>query len=1230
MKNHKLAILIGIIFFIVPFFWLKLGEMNLGGDAGRLYFYDPLSFLKNYALYNFISSGKGSESGGFVFFPFTFTLYLLKFIFPSPTTLIAIFNGIILSVSFLSIYFIVRELLKAEKSILKERFINACSLIAGLFYIFSQELMNAGWETPILTHNQIFLNPFMFLLIFKYLLTKNYFYIIGACILSVVFSTNFSYIGSPTFFAFYPLSLLFLWSYIKFVRKMTIPYKGLVIGLVLFVCLHAFHLIPEVLDVFSLNSANNKTVFATGGQSSRGGFDYFIAIAAGTKVSLAWLGVAQFQNDPEYIIFILFPFVLLGGFFFNKGKTLLVTGIFFLVVLFFATANITDIGFTFYKLLFKIPGFSMFRNFHGQWSYVFIFFYTLLFGQALAIIAQNVKVRVGHFFIGSFFLILVASGIPLLNGSIPIPRHKDSGLRFAFRMDLVYEKVLDFFKRDPVDSKILSLPLTGPSYQVLQGADGNGSLYMGLPTISYLVGKSDFAGFGSFDPYSDLFLNYMNERNFDGIERILSIMNIHQVFYNSDPFIYGKPLQGFLYAHVSGYTPRNQNEYKSFIENLSNNDPFNFGDKYHVYTLDSNKFLPHVFTTTDVFYTNNQVDFSTDLSFNKNLRAVPVSIVDKVNKDSSLLFGSPSTFLSKLTGNTHFHKRDTFIKVSLDDPRYPFIVLKEKFELYRARNNYVDYLDLKLLFLSKRISELNVSGQYLPMYESWKEPEIWEIYKRDAYKSWEANLARYQKGTEELIDWVSSRNDSDVLKKADMVIINEQLFNHQLSLLRSLKIMNRKNSEKKYLVSLTNAMFEKVFQKINVPIYNSSQYYYVLPGHPGDYSVYVEQGDTGIDLTTASISINKGVLKPLRNAGETISSNSVVQFDNYSLTTKDTKLTLNILPNNLAKNAKWNNSSFAVETDKIQILTVDNTFAEDTRDLKLEIPNIEEKETYLVSFDYLTDGDDFIFSFFDKLKADDDIRTNRYYMYFEKILNSKTWKFHQSIITTHKDSSGALLRLSSFSGKESSKIYMKNLSVTKIQYPKLVFLKHNYQVVNTAPKITFTKINPTKYSVKVEGAKDPYALVFLESFNNNWSLIDTSINDKSFARSLLRFTGFLSKNLVSVFIKDDLEPEARGVSYFNGDVKEANHKNIFLSPSTFETWGKRYVAQNTHSETFGYANVWLINPEDMQGRSGYTLILEMKNQKRFYIFGFISTITLVMILIYYIKKGFLILQKNNK
>lgn len=47
-----LFILIILILIITPFFWMKPGEMDLGGDNSRLFFYNPVSFIKSVSLFS--------------------------------------------------------------------------------------------------------------------------------------------------------------------------------------------------------------------------------------------------------------------------------------------------------------------------------------------------------------------------------------------------------------------------------------------------------------------------------------------------------------------------------------------------------------------------------------------------------------------------------------------------------------------------------------------------------------------------------------------------------------------------------------------------------------------------------------------------------------------------------------------------------------------------------------------------------------------------------------------------------------------------------------------------------------------------------------------------------------------------------------------------------------------------------------------------------------------------
>jgi hypothetical protein len=137
------------------------------------------------------------------------------------------------------------------------------------------------------------------------------------------------------------------------------------------------------------------------------------------------------------------------------------------------------------------------------------------------------------------------------------------------------------------------------------------------------------------------------------------------------------------------------------------------------------------------------------------------------------------------------------------------------------------------------------------------------------------------------------------------------------------------------------------------------------------------------------------------------------------------------------------------------------------------------------------------------------------------------------------------------------------------------------------PKITFVKVNPTKYRVKVEGAKGPYTLVFSESFHTGWRVYKVQ-----------------SSNVKVQNGYDDIV-----TTYFGGDIKERTHQDTFLEPATFETWGERSIDVD-HLTVNGYANSWYIEPADVGGAEDYELIVEFWPQRLFYMGIFISGLTL--------------------
>src|SRR5258708_2984096 len=157
-----LVAFIAISLFFLPFFWFHTGEVDLGGDSSRLYFYDPGAFLKNYAFFGVSPSAYGVENIGYFMVPFVLLLVGMKLIF-----------------SFL-----------------------------------------------------------------KYFKIDKFLYLTGVLVITFLFLPNFSFVAAPGFFAFYPLSFLFLFLYRLVILKRRIIVKHLMLFMVALVFLHSLHIIP--------------------------------------------------------------------------------------------------------------------------------------------------------------------------------------------------------------------------------------------------------------------------------------------------------------------------------------------------------------------------------------------------------------------------------------------------------------------------------------------------------------------------------------------------------------------------------------------------------------------------------------------------------------------------------------------------------------------------------------------------------------------------------------------------------------------------------------------------------------------------------------------------------------------------------------------------------------------------------------------------------------------------
>lgn len=678
LKNLPLSVIIAIILAIIPFFWLKPGEMDLGGDASRLYFYDPLNYLKNFSLYGIVPYGIGEVRPDFYNLPLFLVFIATKFIVQSPTFLISILNSTKFVVGFTAIYAIVKELIQGNKRS------TYAAILAGLFYVLSPGMIT-NLHRALLSHNQIFLNPLMFYLMLRFFITSNMRYVFGALMVSFIFSHNFSYVAAPAFFSFYPLSLLFLVIYVTIVRRNKLPWKKMLIGSLLFFGLQAFHLIPELLNIIDPQSYANARVFDTNDIATQVTHFWGSVAIANIKVILGIIGQAPFY-ESGWVSFII-PLVIIFGFIQNRKKelTYILTGIFFLITLFLATAKVSYTGVEFYSKLFYIPGFSMFRNFWVQWAFIYSFFYALLFGQALFFIFSRLsKGRASLLFI---FLMsaVVINGWQIINGQIINQTiFQTKNVKTAQVWDPKYEETLSFIRSLSTDSKILTLPFSDCCYQVIYGM--NNGAYVGMSTISHLAGKKDFAGHGFSVPYSEAFFVLAKNKDYPSFKKMLGLLNIQYIFHNSDPKIYDTTFPGYPYSpdYSRKYFPQDQNGYKEFIKNLVSDKIFEKG-YYSLYSVNRENFLPHFYIPKQVvLYQDNPLYdkygiYGKALSFlpNKNNSDVRTIYLDRRSCTSQRIKMLCSTDFSKAhLPKISFQKiNPTKYKIKVFDATQPYILV---------------------------------------------------------------------------------------------------------------------------------------------------------------------------------------------------------------------------------------------------------------------------------------------------------------------------------------------------------------------------------------------------------------------------------------------------------------------------------------------------------------------------------------------------------------------------
>ncbi len=598
LKNKYWVILITCILFIIPFFWLHPNEVDLGGDSTRLYFYDPLNFLINNSLYlnETITLTSRSFWPEFYTLPYVLMLLLIKSIVPSSYFLVSLFNGIKVSISFLSVYLIIRMIIQNSYREKREVLLQLPAILGGLLYT-TAPIVIGNYTKALITHDQIFLNPLCFYFLLSYFVKDKFRYLLVFLFITLLFAPNFSWAGAPPFFAFYPLTLVFLLLYVIFILKKPIIYRHLFIACILFFALHAFHFFPEAYSLLAPDSYVNQRVFSQ--NMILDDLNYFGGVLPLSKLSLNILLYAPYK---QFVLLSGIPaFFLLLGLCFNRNRdrTLFLVGIFFLITLYLVTANITHAGVKLYEQFFYIPGFSMFRNFIGQWAFVNSFFYVLLFGLALYFLyrkIKNAKILLSVTIVITLSLIL--SSWTFLTGGIVNSNLDQSKVKIPMVMDPKFEQTINYIRSLTNEGAIVSFPFTDCCYTIIHGI--NNGAYVGSLPIRTLTGKLEYDGYQMISPFDEIFFKLVNDKNYEGIKKLLGLLNIKYIYYNDDPKVYDTEyFPSFPYGSSKAVFPKSQKSYKVFIKNIAGNQIYHNGT-YHIYQTERKFFHPLFYTAEDL------------------------------------------------------------------------------------------------------------------------------------------------------------------------------------------------------------------------------------------------------------------------------------------------------------------------------------------------------------------------------------------------------------------------------------------------------------------------------------------------------------------------------------------------------------------------------------------------------------------------------------------------------
>jgi hypothetical protein len=366
-------------------------------------------------------------------------------------------------------------------------------------------------------------------------------------------------------------------------------------------------------------------------------------------------------------------------------------------------------------------------------------------------------------------------------------------------------------------------------------------------------------------------------------------------------------------------------------------------------------------------------------------------------------------------------------------------------------------------------------------------------------------------------------------------------------------------------------LIAKISQKLWLTKDDNKKLIVNLPEN-GDYNVLMKDDDE------VSLSDTQLIIDGNRLQKASATSNGFLSYGNYQLNKGEHFLELNTPSVNLLDLSA--SSSNIAETNNVNIVSLKDSQA-----------------SYHLSFDYKSSEGRTarIFISDDAYPVSPNAVNSN--LVLDKVLkdynNDNEWHHFDIFFSPYHGIKKPVLHLKG--EEDGSGAGFKNLSLTKVITPTIVFVKDTGKVLDT-PKIIYQEITSTDYMLRIENAKGPFLLSFSEQFDGNWNTLTTNNQD---------------------FYGNDTAVK----KYFDGNAQEMTYVNKFEPAVSIGSLINDSKMDSLHMSLNGFSNGWFISKNGT-----YQIHLTFSSQKYFLVGLVVSVLTFIAILL---SIGYLLL-KNKK